>query len=128
MELLGLCENVLFLICGFDQADMNIVSICYVSDRIVFIILSLSLPFSFPLSLLSYLDSTPCVLYSHPSWYIGEEQCPFCSRSEVWKICQVRLWQCQEQDALWNSKSVIHSRYFLHTVLDRVVVFITGTM
>ena len=26
MELLGLCENVLFLICGFDQADMNIVS------------------------------------------------------------------------------------------------------
>ena len=26
MELLGLCENVLFLICGFDQKDMNIVS------------------------------------------------------------------------------------------------------
>lgn len=26
MELAGLCENVLFLICGFDQNNMNMVS------------------------------------------------------------------------------------------------------
>ena len=48
MELLGLCENVLFLICGFDQANINMVSLHQISDtcRIVFI-LSLSLSPSF---------------------------------------------------------------------------------
>ena len=28
MALEGLCENVLFLICGFDQKEMNMVSMC----------------------------------------------------------------------------------------------------
>ena len=47
MELLGVCEDVLFLICGFDPANTNIVSL-HVFNRSCQHSLSLSLPLPLP--------------------------------------------------------------------------------
>ena len=98
-ELLDICEDVLFLICGFDRANINIVSL-HVFNRSCQHSLTLSLS-------LSSIDSSPCLLHAHPGWYVCEELCPFFTGSEVWQICHVRLWQCTELGALWNSKPVI---------------------
>ena len=65
---------------------MNTVS----EDSTLFAVInSLFLSLSLSLSLRNVIESTSCVLHTHTSGYISEEQSTLCPGSEVWEICYV---------------------------------------